>query len=318
MRTRIISAIVVLGAAVIAAGASADFKSVNDPRGDTMCFHDAGFAPKPCSDSKRRNADIVRTTAGHDGASLKHTIRVVGEIRAGGLFINTDSDRDCEFFLQVRRDTDVRECAKHAPVTGPARHEFHRHSVEISFSKESIGNPQSYGWQVGTDSLGKDYLHADAVDFAPNPVDYIEHQAGVMALGAQTPAAAPGVVKYDTESYITKEYRIVEGGVESEVRKCMEGRRVILFKLRPGTDRKIGTARTVFKYGRGDWGVLKSSLKLQDGRYRLYAKVRRKVGDQFVCRADRSANIWVSCCHKRLTARRPSGSSATRYDGAGT
>ena len=64
MRTRTITASVVLGAAVIAAGASADFRSVNDPRGDTKCGHETG-QHGACSAKSRRNADIVRATAGH-------------------------------------------------------------------------------------------------------------------------------------------------------------------------------------------------------------------------------------------------------------
>jgi hypothetical protein len=40
------------GAAVIAVGASANFRSVHDPRGDVKC--------RGCSDSVKRNADIVR------------------------------------------------------------------------------------------------------------------------------------------------------------------------------------------------------------------------------------------------------------------
>ena len=81
-----------LGAAVMAAGASADYTSVDDPRGDTKCLHEGG-GHTPCSASKRRNADIVRATAGHDGTRLKHTIRVVGKFQRAQLGINTDSDQ---------------------------------------------------------------------------------------------------------------------------------------------------------------------------------------------------------------------------------
>ena len=85
-----------LGAAVMAAGASADFTSVDDRRGDTKCFNDGG-SHRPCSDSARRDADIVRATAGHDGTRLKHTIRVVGKFRSVHLLINTDSETNCEW-----------------------------------------------------------------------------------------------------------------------------------------------------------------------------------------------------------------------------
>ena len=129
--------------------------------------------------------------------------------------------------------------------------------------------------------------------------------AGVMALGAQTATAAPEVVKYNTKLTITREGHhsphcgepppktsrrpscvLWHGWVESEVRECMEGRRVILFKQqRPGADRRIATMRSVFRpdYGKGIWGWLAPTVG------RLYAKVRPKVGDGFVCRADRSS-----------------------------
>jgi hypothetical protein len=179
MRTRIITAIVVLGAAVIAAGASADFRSVNDPRGDVKCGHELG-GHKPCSDSKRRNADIVRATAGHDGTWLKHTIRVVGNFRSVHLLINTDSDPTCEWSLFAGRGEkrgEVQECIGHGRVNGHARYDFHFHSVEISFSKSSIGNPASYGWAAYTFLGGSLASTADRVPNAPGG-DYIEHSLG--------------------------------------------------------------------------------------------------------------------------------------------
>jgi hypothetical protein len=130
--------------------------------------------------------------------------------------------------------------------------------------------------------------------------------AGVMALGAQTAAAAPDVVKYDTKLTITHEGHhsphcgepppktsrrpscvLWHGGVESQVRKCMEGRRVTFFKQLPGADRTIATMRSVFRpdYGEGIWGWLAPTVG------RVYAKVRREVHDEFVCRGDRSATI---------------------------
>jgi hypothetical protein len=71
------------------------------------------------------------------------------------------------------------------------------------------------------------------------------------------------------------------------VRKCMEGRRVIVFKQRPGADRRLGTERSEFepRYGQGHWWLV---LDRNYG-HRVYAKVTPKVGDRFVCRADRSA-----------------------------
>jgi hypothetical protein len=129
--------------------------------------------------------------------------------------------------------------------------------------------------------------------------------AGVMALGAQTTAAAPDVVKYDTELTITKDGGgLYHGGVQSDrdrnpeydpanaVTKCMDGRRVTLFKRRPGADRKLGTARSKFRpdYGEGIWGVeVRQSGLLHRGG--VYVKVKPKVRDGYVCRADRSETM---------------------------
>jgi hypothetical protein len=138
---------VVAAGGLMAAGASANFRSVHDPRGDTECFHDGGT--KPCS-SVKRNADIVSATAGHERGRLKHRIRVVGKIHEGGLLINTDSDPGCEWtFYPLIRGGDGSSKIKACDTgrsTGRARYDFHLHSVEIFFSKRSIGNPQSYGW----------------------------------------------------------------------------------------------------------------------------------------------------------------------------
>src|SRR4051794_38493888 len=50
---------------------------------------------------------------------------------------------------------------------------------------------------------------------------------GVIALGAQTAAAAPQVVKYDTQLGMYAERGgLYDGYVKSEARKCTEGRRV--------------------------------------------------------------------------------------------
>ena len=185
-----------VGVALIAVGASADLRSVHDPRGDTKCYHDH-TPPEPCSDGMKRAADIVRARAGHDGTQLRHTIRVVGKFDAAGLLINTDSDPECEWYVAAKRGSrGVEECAEtiggsQGAGLGPARYDFHRHSVEISFSKKSIGNPQSYGWNVFS-AAGK--AKGSATDWVPNREGYITHRlgdsgtaaAGVMALGART------------------------------------------------------------------------------------------------------------------------------------
>ena len=77
--------------------------------------------------------------------------------------------------------------------------------------------------------------------------------AGVMALGVQTTAAAPDVVKYDTRQQTTTERGFLyHGWVLSDrdrnrkfpprrlrSRKCESGRRVVLFKKRPRADREL-------------------------------------------------------------------------------
>jgi hypothetical protein len=167
-----------LGAAVIAAGASANFRSVDDPRGDVKCFHRDTLSRRPCSDSRKRNADVVRATAENEGGRLKHTIRVVGKVNQVRLTINTDSDSECEWKLFATRgggtlQGDFHDCG--GPMrtsTGRVRSDFHLHSVEIFFSKRSIGNPRPYRWSA---SAVAGPPTTQAVDFVPNGGGYIRH-----------------------------------------------------------------------------------------------------------------------------------------------
>ena len=115
--------------------------------------------------------------------------------------------------------------------------------------------------------------------------------AGAMALGAQPAAAAPEVVKYDTELTITADrgplfhgFVDVRGG--EDVRKCEVERRVVLFRQRPGPDAELGTDRSEPSgHHSGGWGV--KVLRAQLG-WRVYAKAKHKVRDRYVCLADRS------------------------------
>jgi len=148
---------------------------------------------------------------------------------------------------------------------------------------------------------------------------------GVMALGAQTGAAASeGVVEYDSkvtirwQSSIPRDWsctpapaagrtpcvpgrfvrELWHGNVYSERgltphglptkqgTKCMYGRQVILFRKRPGPDRKLGATRSTPDDTNGFYnGVWKVRAP---ERGRVYAKVTPKVGDGFVCLADYS------------------------------
>jgi hypothetical protein len=138
----------------------------------------------------------------------------------------------------------------------------------------------------GKDEMGKRFAIAIGVA-----------AAGVMALGAQTAAAAPDVVKYDTKLTLIFHkgdcrclhpdrfiYRVQSAG-----RKCELGRPVVLFEVRPGADRKLGTARSEHRSGprRGD-AVIDAREPRGDV---FYAKVRREVHDEFVCRAERSKTV---------------------------
>jgi hypothetical protein len=125
--------------------------------------------------------------------------------------------------------------------------------------------------------------------------------AGVMALGAQTAVAAPGVVKYDTKLTITDEGGdLWHGGLKGGGRKCVEGRRVVLFRERRGADRKLGSDRNQFRRNREarwfTWGVRAPVPK--GGR--VYARAKVRVGDGFVCRADRSRTITSPHSHPGL------------------
>jgi hypothetical protein len=128
--------------------------------------------------------------------------------------------------------------------------------------------------------------------------------AGVMALGAQTvmaqtAAEPPGVVEYDTKLMITHEAGTDRahwhGRVESDRTECMGGRRVILFQQRPGADRKLGVGKSLYKdgfpYGQPAGDIFAWGGGVAPIRGRVYARVSRKVGDGFVCRADRSITI---------------------------
>ena len=71
--------------------------------------------------------------------------------------------------------------------------------------------------------------------------------------------------------------------VSGDRKKCEAHRRVTLFKQQPGADRKLGDVRS---QRQGTWGTWGTKIQTKDG-WRLYAATR-KMGDGFVCSADRS------------------------------
>ena len=112
--------------------------------------------------------------------------------------------------------------------------------------------------------------------------------------GLAAPASA-GAHEYKTTLTITREGAAIghcregakgcvfwHGEVNSEVRKCEDGRRVVLFKQQRGADRKLGTALSEKS---GGWGLNAPT----NGR--VYAKVKPGEGDGYVCRADRSRTL---------------------------
>ena len=118
----------------------------------------------------------------------------------------------------------------------------------------------------------------------------IKRSSHPRSLGAQTTAAAPKVVKYDTKvtlrAHAPRNDRFIYW-VQSESRKCERGRPVVLFQVRPGPDRKLDSARSELGSGprRGE-AVLTAELTIDQTV--VYAKVSREVHDEFVCGGDRS------------------------------
>ncbi len=108
--------------------------------------------------------------------------------------------------------------------------------------------------------------------------------AGVMALGAQPAAAVP---TYGTHLTITADRGpLFHGFVKSEVRKCEDERRVVLFRQRPGPDAELGTDRSEpTSHHFGGWGV---KVPRAQAGWRVYAKAKHKVREPYVCLADRS------------------------------
>jgi hypothetical protein len=100
-----------------------------------------------------------------------------------------------------------------------------------------------------------------------------------LACAGLAAAAFAGVHRYNTELTGTFEADVYHGQVKSKAGKCERGRRVVLFKQRPGADRKVGADRSD---RRGNW------LVDPRGGGRFYAKVREKSGNGYVCRADRA------------------------------
>jgi hypothetical protein len=100
------------------------------------------------------------------------------------------------------------------------------------------------------------------------------------------------VVKYGTDLTIARDQtRFYHGDVRSKVKKCAEGRRVLLFEQRPGRDRELGAAQSSWEPGRAPWGVVVPRSKGLQRGVLVYAKAIRKEGSGYVCRPDRSNTL---------------------------
>ena len=112
--------------------------------------------------------------------------------------------------------------------------------------------------------------------------------AGVMALGAQT--ACGGHVQHEADDHRgpgSRGHALIHGHVNSGGgKKCEVGRRVTLFKQRPGADRKLGVVRRSCGWTTRDWGI--GGPPRAKAGWHVYATVSPKVGDGFVCSGDRS------------------------------
>ena len=97
------------------------------------------------------------------------------------------------------------------------------------------------------------------------------------------PAASAGVVKYDTSLQSGHTERCCyHGRVASKVKKCERGRRVVLYKQRPGADRKVDHVRT----GTDAWWSF-----AKRGRGDFYAKATRERHKGFVCLPARAPTV---------------------------
>ena len=76
--------------------------------------------------------------------------------------------------------------------------------------------------------------------------------------------------------------------VQSEGGKCERGRQVVLFEVRPGADRKLGSARSKYRSGLRQGLVVIRARKERRDETVVYAQVRPEVHDKFVCGGDRS------------------------------
>jgi hypothetical protein len=148
-----------IAAPLLAATALADTQIVNDPR-----------------NTRANLFDISRTTAGHNGSLLQHTIRTYRPWKSKDLVSSPDEPRDiCVYIWRAKSDPkeqqDYQICAyfENGKLKGSVfhvrpprrrtgsvrvlRHDLH--SITYTFTKKAIGNPRAYQWQAVTGYTAK-------------------------------------------------------------------------------------------------------------------------------------------------------------------
>jgi hypothetical protein len=107
-----------------------------------------------------------------------------------------------------------------------------------------------------------------------------------LACAGLAAAAFAGVHKYDTKLTIIEEQGSWHGEVKSKIGRCEVERRVVLFNQ---ADRRLASTRSSVQ---GSWSLDLHRENLAEVAQAggKYAKVRRKSGNGYVCRADRAPN----------------------------
>jgi hypothetical protein len=248
----------------------------------------------------------TRLTITHEWAPHAEPILWHGEVRSGAR--KCEDGRRVVLFKQLP-GADRKIGTDRSHFSAP-RHDYGSWGVEAprrghmyAKVRSEVGDGFACGADRSRTIVNGDLCHEGPSFCRADRSPTIKRSSHPRSLGAQT-AAAPDVAKYDTRLTLTNERGFLfHGRVKSDrdrnpgydpakaVEECMEGRRVVLFKRRRGADRKVGTDRSHFRpvYGEGHWGYPEfhggGGVWGGDG---MYAKVRPKVRDRYVCRADRS------------------------------
>jgi hypothetical protein len=114
--------------------------------------------------------------------------------------------------------------------------------------------------------------------------------AALAATLVAVPALATQRVKIDSKVTISSHRPAFHGHVRSDNDACESGRRVKLFKQRPGANKLLGKDRTN-EHGR--WVVRVQPLKSGAYRAKVVRRAEGTAGTIFICRGDRSQTVVV-------------------------